>query len=72
MRYTSFGYSNLKIAGSISSTQLITIEVTNTGSVAGAEVVQLYLGYPAIASEPPQSLRGFQKVQNISIILIIE
>ena len=28
----------------------------------GAEVAQLYLGFPAAAGEPPQVLRGFQKL----------
>ncbi|CAJ2509729.1 Uu.00g056290.m01.CDS01 [Anthostomella pinea] len=34
-------------------------EITNTGSVAGAEVAQLFLGIP---NSPPQQLRGFEKV----------
>jgi beta-glucosidase len=37
--------------------------VTNTGSRAGSEVAQLYLGDPATASEPPRQLRGFDRVQ---------
>ncbi len=37
--------------------------VANTGQVAGAEVVQCYLGAPAAAGEPPRQLRGFQRVQ---------
>lgn len=28
----------------------------------GKEVVQLYLGFPLAAEEPPQVLKGFQKV----------
>jgi len=32
--------------------------VTNTGSVAGAEVAQLYVGIP---NSPPKQLRGFEK-----------
>ena len=40
------------------------VTVTNTGAVAGAEVVQAYVGFPAVAGEqfPPQVLRGFEKV----------
>ena len=30
--------------------------------MTGAEVVQLYLAFPAAAGEPPQQLKGFKKV----------
>ena len=33
------------------------------GGPPGAEVAQLYIGYPAAANEPPKLLKGFQKVQ---------
>lgn len=36
--------------------------VTNTGKVAGADVVQVYVGDPAVAGEPPRQLKDFQKV----------
>ena len=35
--------------------------MTNTGPVAGAEVVQVYLGVP-VEGQPPKRLVGFQKV----------
>jgi beta-glucosidase len=38
------------------------VTVSNTGPVAGAEVVQVYLAYPAVFQEPPHVLRGFKKV----------
>ena len=37
--------------------------VQNTGTIGGAEVVQLYLGFPAAAGEPPRQLKGFEKVE---------
>jgi beta-glucosidase len=40
----------------------VSATVTNTGPVAGSDVVQLYLGDPAAAGEPPRQLKGFQKV----------
>ncbi|KAK2627380.1 hypothetical protein QTJ16_003346 [Diplocarpon rosae] len=42
----------------------IVVVLTNTGSVAGAEVPQLYLSFPASApaGTPPKQLRGFEKV----------
>ena len=39
------------------------MDIANTGKVAGAEVVQLYLCFPASAGEPPKQLKGFEKVQ---------
>ncbi|EKD17082.1 beta-glucosidase D [Drepanopeziza brunnea f. sp. 'multigermtubi' MB_m1] len=36
--------------------------VSNTGSIAGAEVAQLYVQFPAAADEPARQLRGFDKV----------
>ena len=35
----------------------------NEGERAGAEVVQLYIRYPAAAGEPPLTLRGFEKTR---------
>lgn len=49
--------SDLKVEG-----RSITFSVKNTGSVAGSEVAQLYLGFPSAAQEPPRQLKGFQKV----------
>ncbi|KAH8704646.1 hypothetical protein GQ44DRAFT_743537 [Phaeosphaeriaceae sp. PMI808] len=41
----------------------VTANIANSGGVAGAEVPQLYLGYPASAGEPPKQLRGFAKLK---------
>ena len=57
MSYTTFKYASLKTTG-----RTVTAEVTNTGKVAGAEVAQMYLGYPESAGEPVRVLRGFSKV----------
>jgi beta-glucosidase len=40
----------------------VTARVTNTGRVTGSDVVQLYVGDPAVSGEPPRQLKGFQKV----------
>lgn len=37
--------------------------VLNSGDVAGAEVAQLYLGFPATAGEPELQLKGFKKTR---------
>lgn len=57
LSYTTFHYSALQLAPSGA-----TLTLENTGTVAGAEVVQLYLTYPAAAREPPVQLKGFKKV----------
>lgn len=41
----------------------VTCSITNSGSVAGAEVPQLYIGLPSSApASPPKQLRGFTKL----------
>lgn len=41
----------------------VTAQITNSGTVTGAEVVQLYIGLPSSAPDTPaKQLRGFQKL----------
>ncbi|KAL4820413.1 glycosyl hydrolase family 3 C-terminal domain-containing protein [Aspergillus spinulosporus] len=40
----------------------ITASISNTGTIAGAEVAQLYLSFPDAAKAPVRQLRGFEKV----------
>jgi beta-glucosidase len=40
----------------------VSLQVTNIGARAGAEVVQLYVGAPPAAQQPPRQLKGFAKV----------
>ncbi|CAJ2512525.1 Uu.00g055400.m01.CDS01 [Anthostomella pinea] len=40
----------------------VTVTITNSGAVQGAEVAQLYVGYPDYAGAPPKQLRGFEKL----------
>jgi beta-glucosidase len=70
LSYTTFSFQNLAVTPATFSfttnptqTVTVTLSVTNTGSVSGAEVVQLYLGIPSTAvPEPPKSLQAFQKI----------
>ena len=58
LSYTQFAYSDLKIEG-----HTVTATVTNTGSTAGAEVVQLYVAPPQNGLyRPAKELKGFAKV----------
>ena len=57
MSYTTFDYSGLSVVG-----LNVSFTVKNAGAVAGAEIPQLYLGFPESAGEPPKVLRGFEKI----------
>jgi beta-glucosidase len=62
LSYTTFAFSHLRVDGRQDGHVEITAQVTNTGSRAGTEVAQLYVGDPASIQEPPRQLRGFQQV----------
>ena len=58
LSYTTFAYSDLKV-----NAEKITFTLTNTGSVAGAEIAQLYVAKPdAAVFRPAKELKGFAKV----------
>lgn len=61
LSYTSFQYDALRIETK-GDERTVRLRVTNTGSVAGAEVVQLYLTDPSEANELPRQLKGFEKI----------
>ncbi len=64
LSYTKFAFSNLNVSAfNANGTATATATITNTGSVAGADVAQLYVGDPAASQDPPEQLRGFQRVQ---------
>jgi beta-glucosidase len=68
LSYSSFSYRDLRIsqAGSADAGDLaVTVRctITNTGSRAGHEVVQVYVGDPAAAvARPPRELKAFAKI----------
>lgn len=66
LSYTSFTYSDIQLsANNISSTgnTTVTATITNTGEVAGEEVVQLYItDVEASVDVPKYALKGFQRV----------
>ena len=58
LSYTTFAYSDLKV-----NAEKVTFTLTNTGSVAGAEIAQLYVAKPdAAVFRPAKELKGFAKV----------
>jgi beta-glucosidase len=65
LSYTTFAYSNLKVPDhNVAAGQpvAVDVEVSNSGRVAGDEVVQLYLTFPDVKGAPLRALRGFQRV----------
>ncbi|MGW5354487.1 fibronectin type III-like domain-contianing protein, partial [Streptomyces sp. NPDC004031] len=62
LSYTTFGYSNLQVGALSGGNATVHVTVTNTGSRAGTDVAQLYVGFPAASGEPPHQLRGYQRV----------
>jgi beta-glucosidase len=67
MSYTTFTYKNPKVsAASFKDVDGLTVsvDVTNTGNVAGKEVVQVYLhDHKSRLVRPPKELKGFTKVE---------
>ncbi len=65
LSYTQFTYSNLKISSPEFKDKLtVSVEVKNTGKLAGREVVQLYLGAPVgKLNKPAEELKGFGKTK---------
>lgn len=60
LSYTTFAYANLAVTASH-----VILDVTNTGSVAGSEAVQLYIAADEATSSirrPKKELKGFNKV----------
>ena len=67
LSYTKFKYSNLRLsAKSMTPDQTLKVkmDVTNTGKVAGKEIVQLYVGdVKSTFARPEKELKAFEKVE---------
>jgi beta-glucosidase len=66
LSYTTFAFSNLKLAAAqvkVGQKADVSVDVANTGGVAGDEVVQLYVHQKAGSdSRPRRELKGFRRV----------
>ena len=64
LSYTQFAYSGLIVPVTASTNENITVKatVTNTGALAGEEVVQLYISHQGVANAPLRSLQGFKRI----------
>jgi beta-glucosidase len=62
LSYTTFGYDDLRLSSGQAGIS-VTVTVTNTGSRAGREIVQAYVGLPGSAvARAPRELKGFAVV----------
>jgi beta-glucosidase len=64
LSYATFSYASLKVTKGTGANVTVEADVTNTGTMTGAEIAQLYVGSPTSSATPeaPQELAGFQKV----------
>jgi beta-glucosidase len=64
LSYTTFAYRNLRAPAQANAGDpvTVTVEVENTGKLAGEEVAQLYLTPPAVPGAPLRSLEGFERI----------
>jgi beta-glucosidase len=60
LSYTTFRYSDLKVAPNGSS---VTLTVTNTGERSGADIAEVYTELPVSAGEAWKRLIGYDKVE---------
>lgn len=67
LSYTTFAYSNPKVSASTfkdSDGVTVSVDVTNTGKVAGKEIVQVYVhDHQSTLVRPEKELKGFAKVE---------
>jgi len=65
LSYTHFTYGNLQMSNPSAGGRItLSINITNTGKVAGKEVVQVYLSAPATTMDKPaEELRAFAKTK---------
>jgi len=66
LSYSTFKYSNLRLAPATIGTQgetTVSVDITNTSQIRGDEVVQLYIrDEVSSVTRPVEELRGFQRV----------
>jgi beta-glucosidase len=79
LSYTSFAYSNARVdrtQAAANEPVTVSVDVQNTGSAAGDEVVECYVTHPGAAGAPLRALAGFERVhldrgqkKTVSVIL---
>jgi len=66
LSYTTFEFSNLKVSSAkikVGESLTVTVDVTNTGKLAGDEVAQLYIHQKyGTDTRPMRELKGFERI----------
>lgn len=62
LTYSNFSLSGLNVSSNESAV-ITAFKLTNEGGMDAQEVVQLYVGYPGEAEEPPKLLKAFAKME---------
>ena len=62
LSYARFRMGDLRVVSGRHGDVLASVRVTNTSGRAGSTVAQAYVGFPASTGEPPQQLKGYEKV----------
>lgn len=70
LSYTTFGLSELHLSKPVVSSQefsiAVSVTITNTGKLAGSQVIQIYVTLPpSDVTHPPLQLKGFAKVYDL-------
>jgi beta-glucosidase len=65
LSYSTYSYSNLRVAPGATSAGNVRVNftVTNTSNRAGVEIAEVYVALPAAAAEPPKRLVGWSRVK---------
>ena len=65
LSYTNFTYSNLKLSSQkFTGNITVTVDIKNSGALAGKEVAELYLSAPSVKIDKPSlELKGFAKTK---------
>jgi beta-glucosidase len=65
LSYTTFAYRKAKVSPekiAANDSAVVSVEVSNTGAMAGDEVVELYLTHTGLAGAPLRALEAFQRI----------
>ena len=65
LSYTTFKYGKARVSSpsvKADGEMTVSVDVTNTGAMAGDEVVQLYVTHPSVKGAPIRSLQGFKRI----------
>lgn len=62
LSYTTFTMKGAGVKADADGGATVNVQVKNTGKRAGSDVVEVYLGFPKTAGEPPRVLKGIGKV----------